>query len=60
MQAGARRHAAHVSWDRTAESLVDAYTAAAEEMTARTAWSAAARKPVLAPLRAVPGAQVAR
>ena len=58
MSAGARRHAAHFSWDRTAESLVAAYTAAADEMTARSAW--AARQPILGPLRAVPGAQVAQ
>jgi D-inositol-3-phosphate glycosyltransferase len=58
LSAGARRHAAHFSWDRTAESLVAAYTVAAEEMAARSAW--AARQPLLGPLRAVPGAQVAR
>ncbi|MGY1602856.1 D-inositol-3-phosphate glycosyltransferase [Geodermatophilus sp. SYSU D00815] len=52
LAAGARRHAARFSWDRTAESLVEAYTAAASEM--------AAGVPALAPLRTVPGASVAR
>ncbi|GAB3310373.1 D-inositol-3-phosphate glycosyltransferase [Geodermatophilus aquaeductus] len=32
MGAGARRHAAAFSWDRTADALVDAYAAAAAEM----------------------------
>jgi D-inositol-3-phosphate glycosyltransferase len=34
LAAGARRHAAAFSWDRTADALVDAYAAAAAEMTA--------------------------
>ncbi|WP_448626727.1 D-inositol-3-phosphate glycosyltransferase [Geodermatophilus sp. URMC 64] len=57
LAAGARRHAARFSWDRTAESLIEAYTAAAGEMAARTA---AAPARTLAPIRALPGAQVAR
>jgi D-inositol-3-phosphate glycosyltransferase len=32
LSAGARRHAASFSWERTVDSLVAAYTAAAEEM----------------------------
>jgi D-inositol-3-phosphate glycosyltransferase len=32
LAAGARRHAADFSWDRTADALVDAYAAAAAEM----------------------------
>ncbi|MGY1806727.1 D-inositol-3-phosphate glycosyltransferase [Blastococcus sp. SYSU D00669] len=52
LAAGARRHAARFSWDRTAESLVEAYSAAASEM--------AAGVPALAPIRAIPGASVAR
>ncbi|HEX2074758.1 MAG TPA: D-inositol-3-phosphate glycosyltransferase [Geodermatophilus sp.] len=58
LSAGARRHAAAFSWDRTVDSLVAAYTAAAEEM------AGVARRPfaerALGPLRALPGAQVAR
>jgi D-inositol-3-phosphate glycosyltransferase len=54
LSAGARRHAAAFSWDRTADSLVEAYTSAAEEMTGET------RRPRAFGLRAVPGAQVAR
>jgi D-inositol-3-phosphate glycosyltransferase len=57
LSAGARRHAGLFSWDRTADSLVAAYVSAAEEM-------AGAVQPVraraLGPLRALPGAQVAR
>ncbi len=34
LAAGARRHAAAFSWDRTADALVDAYASAAAEMTA--------------------------
>ena len=53
--AGARRHASQFSWERTADSLVDAYVSAAEEKVR------AATRPVLVrgPLRAVNGAQVA-
>jgi D-inositol-3-phosphate glycosyltransferase len=58
LAAGARRHAARFSWDRTAETLVEAYTAAATEMAARSAPPAPARP--LAPVRALPGTQVAR
>jgi D-inositol-3-phosphate glycosyltransferase len=57
LSAGARRHAGLFSWDRTADSLVAAYSAAAEEM-------AGSPRPVrprtLGPLRALPGFQVAR
>ncbi|MCW2698719.1 MAG: UDP-Glycosyltransferase/glycogen phosphorylase [Blastococcus sp.] len=57
LAAGARRHAAQFSWDRTADALVDAYTRAAEEM-------AAAPRPLrprlVGPPRAIPGIQVAR
>jgi D-inositol-3-phosphate glycosyltransferase len=34
LAAGARRHAAAFSWDRTTDSLVDAYAAAMAEMRA--------------------------
>jgi hypothetical protein len=34
LSAGARRHAGAFSWERTVDSLVAAYTAAAEEMAA--------------------------
>jgi D-inositol-3-phosphate glycosyltransferase len=42
LAAGARRHAAAFSWDRTTDSLVDAYAAAMAEMRAArpVAWSA--------------------
>jgi D-inositol-3-phosphate glycosyltransferase len=63
LSAGARRHAGAFSWERTVDSLVAAYTAAAEEMAAasqravpgtllRPAWA-------LGGVRAL-GAQVAR
>ena len=58
LSAGARRHAARFSWDRTVDSLVAAYSSAAEEM-ARTP-APAARPRLVGPLRAVPGASVAR
>ena len=57
LAAGARRHAAQFSWDRTVDSLVAAYTSAGEEL-ARSALRPA-RERVLGPLRALPGAQVA-
>jgi D-inositol-3-phosphate glycosyltransferase len=57
--AGARRHAAQFSWDRTADALVAAYASAGEEMV-RAAVRAAARPRLVAPLRAVAGVQVAR
>jgi D-inositol-3-phosphate glycosyltransferase len=57
LAAGARRHAALFSWDRTAESLVGAYTAAAAEMAEQATRPAPAR--LMGPLRALPG-QVAR
>ena len=55
LSAGARRHAAQFSWDRTADALVDAYVSAAEEM--------AGRPRVLrrgGGLRVLPGMRVAR
>jgi D-inositol-3-phosphate glycosyltransferase len=58
MAAGARRHASRFSWDRTADSLVEAYAAAAAEMAAGAPWRAPAR--ALGPLRTLGGAQVAR
>ena len=58
LSAGARRHAAQFSWDRSADSLVEAYTAAATEMTGRNAWTARARGS--GAVRTVPGASVAR
>jgi len=57
LAAGARRHAARFSWDRTADSLVAAYSSAADEMA--RAFARPARDRVLGPLRAVPDAQVA-
>ncbi|GAA3156078.1 D-inositol-3-phosphate glycosyltransferase [Blastococcus jejuensis] len=58
LSVGARRHAARFSWDRTADALVAAYASAAEEM------AGVVRRPSLdwavAPLRALPGMQVAR
>jgi D-inositol-3-phosphate glycosyltransferase len=56
LSAGARRHAAQFSWDRTADALVEAYVSAAAEM-------ARAVQPVRrmsGPLRALPGVRVAR
>jgi D-inositol-3-phosphate glycosyltransferase len=55
LSAGARRHAAQFSWDRTADALVDAYASAAEEM-------AGAPRVVRrgGGLRVLPGMQVAR
>ncbi|TFV63612.1 glycosyltransferase, partial [Blastococcus sp. CT_GayMR20] len=57
LSAGARRHAALFSWDRTADALVSAYTSAADDM-------AGAPRPLrhrtLGPLRSLPGVQVAR
>ncbi|SFO18145.1 D-inositol-3-phosphate glycosyltransferase [Geodermatophilus obscurus] len=53
LAAGARRHAAAFSWDRTADALVDAYTAAAAER-------AGAVRRALRPVIGVPlGTQVA-
>jgi D-inositol-3-phosphate glycosyltransferase len=57
LAAGARRHAARFSWERTADSLVAAYASAAEEMA--RSFGRPIRERVLGPLRAVPGAQVA-
>ena len=58
LSAGARRHAARFSWDRTVDSLVAGYVAAAEEMAVAPARPAPARSGTL--LRALPGIQVAR
>ena len=55
--AGARRHAARFSWDRTVDALVEAYSSAAEEMATALPLS---RERSRGPLRAVPGVQVAR
>jgi D-inositol-3-phosphate glycosyltransferase len=62
LSAGARRHAASFSWERTVDSLVAAYTAAAEEMAVvQAAAPGLLRRPVwaLGGVRAL-GAQVAR
>jgi D-inositol-3-phosphate glycosyltransferase len=58
LAAGARRHAGRFSWERTADSLVEAYSAAATEMAAGEDWRAP--RWALGPLRAVGSAQVAR
>ncbi len=55
LAAGARRHAAQFSWDRTAESLIEAYAAAADEMAVRSVTSTAMAAHGGA-LRAFPGA----
>ena len=52
LSAGARRHAAQFSWDRTADALVAAYASAAAEM-AGAAHRAA--RGLVGPLRALPG-----
>ncbi len=57
--AGARRHAARFSWDRTADALVAAYTSAAEDMAAG-ALSRRVRAHASGSVRALPGIQVAR
>jgi D-inositol-3-phosphate glycosyltransferase len=63
LSAGARRHAASFSWERTVDSLVAAYTAAAEEMAMASVEAASGRllRPAwaLGGVRAL-GAQVAR
>ncbi|TKJ29736.1 D-inositol-3-phosphate glycosyltransferase [Blastococcus sp. CCUG 61487] len=58
LAAGARRHAARFSWDRTADALVEAYASAARDMT--SAAVRPVRERLLAPLRALPDVQVAR
>jgi D-inositol-3-phosphate glycosyltransferase len=58
LSVGARRHAARFSWDRTVDSLVDGYAAAAQELAAAPALPARARPAAL--LQALPGIQVAR
>ena len=57
LSAGARRHADLFSWDRTADTLVAAYTSAAEDMAGAVR---PARPRAVGPLRALPGIQVAR
>ncbi len=57
LAAGARRHAGLFSWDRTADALVAAYTAAAGEMSGA---ARPVRPRTVGPLRALPGVQVAR
>ncbi len=57
LSAGARRHAGQFSWDRTADSLIAGYAAAAEEMAAGVV-PVRARRP--GPLRALTGLQVAK
>ncbi len=63
LAAGARRHAAAFSWDRTADALVEAYTSAAAEMAAgerAAAGTAGAARRALRPVVGVPlGTQVA-
>ena len=56
LSAGARRHAARFSWDRTADALVQAYASAAEDMAA----AAQPVRRVVGPIRALPGVQWAR
>jgi D-inositol-3-phosphate glycosyltransferase len=58
LSAGARRHAARFSWERTVDSLVDGYAAAAQELTAAPAHLPRSRSTAL--LRALPGIQDAR
>jgi D-inositol-3-phosphate glycosyltransferase len=63
LSAGARRHAAQFSWDRTADALVAAYASAAEDMAAgnRAGADGVARQRARhRPLRTLPGVQVAR
>ncbi|MPR00471.1 D-inositol-3-phosphate glycosyltransferase [Modestobacter sp. I12A-02628] len=68
LSAGARRHASRFSWDRTAESLVAAYTAAGAELAAaevrgrreRLRPAVRAVPSALAPGTALPGVRVAR
>ena len=61
LAAGARRHASHFSWDRTADSLLAAYTAAAGELAVAREAARLAPARALSPLRAAfPGAQVAQ
>jgi D-inositol-3-phosphate glycosyltransferase len=57
LAAGARRHAAQFSWDRTAEALIEAYARAAEDMAAD---ARPLRPRLVGPARAIPGIQVAR
>src|SRR4051795_6902162 len=54
LAAGARRHAAQFSWDRTADSLIAAYTAAGTELAAARDAARLAPARALAPLRAFP------
>jgi D-inositol-3-phosphate glycosyltransferase len=58
LSAGARRHAARFSWDRTVDSLVAGYAAAAQELALARPQPARTRSTAL--LRSLPGIQVAR
>ena len=62
LSAGARRHASRFSWDRTADSLVEAYTAAAAELPGTLAGSVLrpSRDRLRGPVRSVPGVQAVR
>ncbi|WP_245158885.1 D-inositol-3-phosphate glycosyltransferase [Blastococcus sp. TF02A-35] len=59
LAAGARRHAARFSWERTVDALVEAYASAAAEMAAAPPRPARERRPG-GPLRSLPGLEVAR
>ena len=60
LAAGARRPEAQFSWGRNDDSLIAAYTAAAGELAAAREAGRLAPSRALSPLRAFPGAQVAR
>jgi D-inositol-3-phosphate glycosyltransferase len=60
LAAGARRHASRFSWDRTADSLIAAYTAAAGELAVAREAARLTPARALSPLRAFPEAQVAQ
>ncbi len=60
LAAGARRHASRFSWDRTVDSLVDAYAAAMAEMDAATGRPLPARERADRAVRLLPGGTAAR
>ena len=61
MAAGARRHASRFSWDRTVDSLVDAYAAAMAEMAVGTGQLLPARERAARDaVRLLPGGTAAR
>jgi D-inositol-3-phosphate glycosyltransferase len=61
LAAGARRHASRFSWDRTVDSLVDAYAAAMAEMAAGTGQLVPARERAARDaVRLLPGGTAAR